>query len=63
MPKPIAKSIFGCLANLKETQFKKLAKGFHVKMITLREHLAKGGRLELKSMYEFTRLLKKKVVI
>jgi hypothetical protein len=62
-PKPIGKSAFGCLANLKQTQLKKLVKRFFVRMIILREHLAKARRLELKFMYKFTRLLKKKVVI
>jgi hypothetical protein len=46
------------LANLKEKQVEKLAKGFLSKAITLKEHLVKGGRPNLKSMYEFTRLLK-----
>jgi len=41
----------------------KLARGLLVKIITLKEHPTKGRRPELKSMYEFTRLLKKKVVI
>jgi hypothetical protein len=63
LPKPIGKSTFDCLANLKEAQLKKLARGFLVKTITLREHPTKGGRPKLKSMYEFTRLLKPKVVI
>jgi hypothetical protein len=40
-----------------------LAKGFFSKTITLIEHPTKGGRPKLKSMYEFTRLLKRKVVI
>jgi hypothetical protein len=62
-PKLISKSAFNCLANLKETQLEKLAKGLLVKMITLRERLAKGRRLKLKSMHEFTRVLKRKVVI
>jgi hypothetical protein len=57
-PKLIRKSTFNYLSNLKETQLENLVKGFFVKTITFREHLTKGGRLELKSMYEFTRLLK-----
>jgi hypothetical protein len=34
-----------------------------MKMIPLMEHPTKGRTLKLKSMYEFTRLLKRKVVI
>jgi hypothetical protein len=63
MPKPIGKFAFNCLANLKEIQLDKLVKRFIAKNITLRECPTKGGRPELKSMYKFTRLLKKKVVI
>jgi len=63
LQKPIGKSTFDYLANLKEAQFKKLVKGLLVKTITLREHPTKGGRPKLKSMYEFTRLVKQKVVI
>jgi hypothetical protein len=59
----IGKSTFGCLANLKEKQLEKLAKGLLSKAVTLKEHLAKGGRLSLKSIYEFTRLLKRKAMI
>jgi hypothetical protein len=61
--KPIRKYAFGCLVNLMEKQFKKLAKRFFKKTITFREHPTKGRRPNLKSMYEFTRLLKQKVVI
>jgi hypothetical protein len=46
-----------------EKQFKKLAKRLFKKTITFREHPTKGRRPNLKSMYEFTRLLKQKVVI
>jgi hypothetical protein len=62
-PKSIEKFVFGCLVNLKEKQLKKLARGLFSKTITLIEHLRKGGRPNLKSMYEFTRMLKLKVVI
>lgn len=62
-PKLIRKFAFGCLINSKETQFEKLAKGFLAKTIIFRECPTKGGRSELKSMYEFTRLLKWKIVI
>jgi hypothetical protein len=51
------------LAHFKEKQFKKLARRFISKAITLRECPTKGGRPNLKSMYEFTRLFKWKVVI
>jgi hypothetical protein len=51
------------LANLKERQFEKLARGFLSKAITFREHPTKGGRPNLKSMYKFTRLLKWETVI
>ncbi len=44
LPKLIHKSAFGYLANIKETQFEKLAQGLFVKMITLKEHPTKGGR-------------------
>jgi hypothetical protein len=40
-----------------------LAKGILSKTITFKEHLVKGGRPNVKSMYEFTRMLKWKVVI
>jgi hypothetical protein len=50
------------LANLKEKQFEKLARGFLSKAITLQKHPTKGGRPNLKSMYEFTRLLKWKAM-
>jgi hypothetical protein len=53
LPKPIGKSIFGCLVNLKEKQLEKLAKGLFLK----KTHL-KRKRLNLKSMYKFTRMLK-----
>jgi hypothetical protein len=46
------------LANLKEKQLKKLAKGLFSKVITFRKCPTKGGRLNLKLMYKFTRLLK-----
>lgn len=49
--KLIGKSPFGCLANLKEKQFKKLVKGLLDHIITLRECLARGrGRPDLKLM-------------
>lgn len=57
-PKLIRKSTFSCLSNLKETQLEKLVRRLFAKTITLTEHLAKGRRLGLKSMYKFTRLLK-----
>jgi hypothetical protein len=38
-------------------------RGLFMKMIPLRERSTKGGTSNLKSMYEFTRLLKRKVVI
>ncbi len=63
LSKSIGKSTFGCLVNLKEKQLKKLTIGFFSKTITLKERPRKGGRPNLKSMYEFTRLFKQKVVI
>jgi hypothetical protein len=63
MPKTVRNFVFGCLVNLKEKQLKKLARGFLSKAITLKEHPTKGGRPNLKSMYEFTRRLKRKVMI
>jgi hypothetical protein len=54
---------FRLLVNLKEKQLKKLAKGLLSKVITLKEHLAKGGKPNLKSMYKLTMILKRKVVI
>jgi hypothetical protein len=56
--KLIGKYAFGCLVNLMEKQLEKLAKGLCSKIITFKERIVKGGRLNLKSMYEFTRLLK-----
>jgi hypothetical protein len=56
--KPIGKFAFGCLVNLKEKQFKKLAKGLLFKAITFKEHPTKGRMPNLESMYGFTRLLK-----
>jgi hypothetical protein len=62
--KPIGKSTFGCLANLKEKQLEKLAKGLFDHTITLPEHPVKGGRRpNLKSIYKFKKVLKQKVVI
>jgi hypothetical protein len=46
------------LANLKEKQLEKLARGLLPKTITLIERPMKGGRPNLKSMYEFTKMLK-----
>ncbi len=64
LAKLIGKSTFSCLANLKQKQFKKLAKGLLGKVITFCKHQAKGGgQLDLKSMYEFIRLLKWKIII
>jgi len=40
-----------------------LAKGLFSKIIPLREHPMKGGRPNLKSMYEFTWMFKPKVMI
>jgi hypothetical protein len=51
------------LANVKETQLKKLARGLFVKIISLRENTRKGRRSKLKSMYKFRRLLKQKAMI
>jgi hypothetical protein len=62
-PKLIGKFAFNCLANVKEKQLEKLAKGFFSKTITLIKHPTKGGRPNLKSMHESTRLLKRKAVI
>jgi len=62
-PEPIKKFGFGCLANLKEKQLEKLAKGFLSKIIAVKEHATKRGRPNLKSMYGFTRLLKRKAMI
>lgn len=39
------------MANVKEIQFKKLARGLFVKIISLRESTQKGRRPKLKSMY------------
>ncbi len=61
MPKSIGKSTFDYLANLKEEQFGKLLRGLLSKIITVRECLVKGGRLNLKSMYEFTRGLSRRL--
>ncbi len=63
LPKSTEKFVFGCLVNLKEKQLKKLARGLLSKTIALKEHPTKGGGLNVKSMYEFTRMLKLKVVI
>jgi hypothetical protein len=63
MPKSIRKSTFSYFTNLKEKQFEKLVRGFLSKAITFKEHLMKGRRPNLKSMYKFTRVLKQKVVI
>jgi hypothetical protein len=62
-PKSIRKSTFSCLTSLKVKQFKKLARGLLSKAIKFRKCLVKGKRLNLKSMYEFTRLLKWKAMI
>jgi hypothetical protein len=61
MPKSIGKSTFDYLTNLKEEQFKKLLRGLISKIIIVREWLVKGGRLNLKSMYEFTRGLSRRL--
>ncbi len=61
--KLIRKSSFGCLANLKEKQLKKLASRLLSKTITFKESPTKGGRPNLKSMYKFTRMLKQKAMI
>jgi len=62
--KPIGKSACGCFVNLKEKQLEKLARGLFDHTITLQEHLIKGGgRPNFKSMYNFTKVLKQKVVI
>ncbi len=58
--KPIGKFAFNYLANLKEKQLEKLARGLLPKTITFRERPTKGGRPNLKSMYKFTRMLKQK---
>jgi len=50
LPKSIRKSTFDCLANLKEKQLEKLAKGLLSKVITLRVCPMKGRRLSFKSM-------------
>jgi hypothetical protein len=56
--------MFGYLSNIKEKQLEKLAWSFLAKTITIHDHLAKGGgRLDLKLMHEFTKLLKRKVII
>jgi hypothetical protein len=57
------KIYFWLLVNFKEKQFKKLARGLLSKTITLRERLVKGRRPNLKSMYKFTRMFKRKGVI
>jgi hypothetical protein len=59
--KPIGKSTFDCLANLKEKQHEKLSWGLLSKTITFKERLMKGGKPNLKSMYEFTRRLSKRL--
>ncbi len=60
--KLIGKFAFSYLANLKEKQLEKLAKGLLPKTITFRERPTKGGRPNLKSMYKFTRMLKQKAM-
>jgi len=56
--KPIRKFTFGYLMNLKEKQFKKLARGLIYNcMIYLQ-----GGELDLKSMHEFTKVLKEVMI-
>jgi hypothetical protein len=61
---PIEKSAFGYLSNLKEKQLKKSAQGFLAKTIIIHDRLTKGKRQpNLKSMYEFTNQLKRRVVI
>jgi hypothetical protein len=47
----------------REKQLNKLARGLLSKAITFKKCSVKGGRLNLKSMYEFTRLLKWKAMI
>jgi hypothetical protein len=61
--KPIRKFAFSYLTNLKEKQLEKLARGFLSKTITFKECPTKEGRPNLKSMYEFKRLLKWKAMI
>ncbi len=63
LPKPIGKSTFGCLANLKENQPKKLARGLISWTLFIRERPTCGGRLDLKSMYDVCRTFKRKVII
>jgi hypothetical protein len=60
----IRKSEFGCLSNLKEKQLEKLAQGLLTKIIIIRDQPLKGGGLlDLKSMYECTKQLKRKAII
>ncbi len=61
---PIEKSTFGYFSNLKEKQLKKLAQGFFTKTITIYDRPMKGrGQPDLKSMYKFTKQLKRKAII
>jgi hypothetical protein len=61
---PIEKSMFVCLSNLKEKQLKKLVQGFFGKIIITYHRPLKGkGQLDLKSMYECIKQLKRKVAI
>jgi hypothetical protein len=62
-PKLIGNFVFNYLVNFKEKQLEKLAKGLLSKTITFGECPTKGGRPNLKSMYEFTRMFKLKAMI
>jgi hypothetical protein len=55
LPKPIRKCVFGFLANRKEKQLEKLARGLLSKAITFKDHPTKGRKLDFKSTYKFTR--------
>ncbi len=62
-PKLIGKSTFGCLANLKENQLEKLARGLISWIVTIRERPNDGGRLDLKSMCKVSKTFKRKAII
>jgi hypothetical protein len=63
LPKLIEKSAFGCLANLKENQLEKLARGLISRIVTIHERPKGGGRPYLKSMYEVSTTFKRKAII
>jgi hypothetical protein len=63
LPKLIGKLTFGCLVNLKENQLEKLAKGLISWIVTIRERPKGGGRPNLNSMYDISKIFKRKAII